>query len=215
MADELRDLLDPFMAAAMRQRQSVQPFGGHRREGPASFVLSNYLPGALESLMGLPGRAMGAAGELQRGGEYDPGPAMETALGMVGMPGVPRGALGSSLKGINWDTKTVSGGGIPIRKDQTVINVDPKALDAAFRSTDPEFYKSLISGRMDRLRAHVEAGKPVSLAEVGVVNGRLGFTNGRTRARLAAEQGAGSIPIAVDKSNKADVLGLLYQYGME
>ncbi len=34
--------MDPFTLAAMRQRQNVQPLGG-RREGTASFLLSNIL----------------------------------------------------------------------------------------------------------------------------------------------------------------------------
>jgi hypothetical protein len=94
MAEPWNDV-SPWLMAALRQRQAVQPLGG-RREGPASYVLSNYVPHALQQMLGLPTRALQTAGELQRSGEYDPAPIIETAGMMVGTPFTPRGALGSS-----------------------------------------------------------------------------------------------------------------------
>ena len=88
---------DPFQAAAARQRYAVKPPEG-RGYGPASFVLDKYVPAAAQRLLSLPERAIGAAQTLQGEGAYDPAPALETAMLMVGAPGPPgRGALGSSI----------------------------------------------------------------------------------------------------------------------
>lgn len=85
--------LDPFEAAAARQREAVQPTFG-RQQGLAS----NIVPGMMHGLMTLPEQAMHAAGDLQRTGDvYDPAPGLQTAMMMVGTPGVPAGALGSSI----------------------------------------------------------------------------------------------------------------------
>jgi hypothetical protein len=64
---------------------------------PATNILSEYLGQALSGLATLPKRATEAAGSLQRGGSYDPGPALEAAgLVMGGTSfGAPRGALGA------------------------------------------------------------------------------------------------------------------------
>jgi hypothetical protein len=88
---------DPFAMAAARMRQSVQPWYG-RSGGVATRVLQSYLPHVAHGLATLPARAIGAAGELQRTGEYNPGPVLETAMMMTGIPQAPRGALGSSAR---------------------------------------------------------------------------------------------------------------------
>jgi hypothetical protein len=87
---------DPFATAAMRARQSLQPPAG-RPQGAVSSMLQNYLPHVAQVIATLPARALGAAGQLQRTGDYDPGPVLETATMMVGAPLTPRGALGSSI----------------------------------------------------------------------------------------------------------------------
>jgi hypothetical protein len=88
---------DPFARAAARTRQSVRPEGG-RLEGPATFVLEHYLPHVADQVLTLPQRAFEASERLRLTGEYDPGPAVETALMMVGSPLTPRGALGSGAR---------------------------------------------------------------------------------------------------------------------
>lgn len=55
-------------------------------------MANQYLPHVLRGLASLPERATQAAGSLQYGGSYDPGPALEAALLMGG---APRGALGA------------------------------------------------------------------------------------------------------------------------
>lgn len=76
--------IDPWTAAAIRQRQGVMPEGG-RQEGVATKLLENYVPHALQGLASLPQRATQAAGELQQTGDtYNPQPAMETAQMMMG-----------------------------------------------------------------------------------------------------------------------------------
>lgn len=86
---------DAFESAAKRQKASVKPEGG-RTEGVATYLTENYLPHVVKGLMGLPQRTTEAAGSLQRGGSYDPGPALETAMVMAGArsPFVKQGDLG-------------------------------------------------------------------------------------------------------------------------
>lgn len=66
-------------------------------EGKFEHPLTRALRSGVESLATLPSRALRAAGELQRTGEYDPGPALEAAgLVMGGTAfGAPRGAIGA------------------------------------------------------------------------------------------------------------------------
>ncbi|HEX4828318.1 MAG TPA: hypothetical protein VFV12_08835, partial [Xanthobacteraceae bacterium] len=115
--------------------------------------------------------------------------------------------------GINWDRTTVGEGNIPVGKGQRVIDVDPKALDRALRMTDPEMYE-LIPGRMERLKSHVDEGKPVSMADVSVSEDgkRVSFTNGRTRTRLAAEHGDKSMPVVVDAEQAGKLQALVRKY---
>ena len=106
----MASLTDPFMLAALRQRQAVRPLGG-RREGGLSTLAGRVRDGLgtalsdlaaspvgtmLSDLATLPQRALTAAGHLHRTGEYDPAPATDIAMMMVGAPLTPRGALGSS-----------------------------------------------------------------------------------------------------------------------
>lgn len=62
--------------------------------------LTGTLAQMLTGMASLPQRALQSAGELQRGGDYDPAPVMSIAELMTGFPGVPRGALGSSMKNL-------------------------------------------------------------------------------------------------------------------
>ena len=87
---------DPFERAADRTKRSVQPEDG-RQEGVTTYLLERYLPHAASHLATLPQRALAAADLFHRTGEYNPGPVLETALMMVGMPATPAGALGSSM----------------------------------------------------------------------------------------------------------------------
>jgi hypothetical protein len=95
---------DPFTRAALRTRQSVRPPFG-RQPGSTGALLQNLLPAAVQGMataaqgvVTLPQRAMKAAGDLHKTGEYDPGPAVETAMLMVGSPLTPAGALGSAAR---------------------------------------------------------------------------------------------------------------------
>jgi hypothetical protein len=54
--------------------------------------------GILQGIASLPQRALTAAGDLQRTGEYDPEPVVELASMMVGTPGAPLRSLGSSMR---------------------------------------------------------------------------------------------------------------------
>lgn len=98
MADPVEDTvqaLDPFAAAALRQRHAVQPPEG-RQKGAITYALTKYLPHLLSNLAGLPQRAGEAAQHHLNTGEYDPAPAVETALLATGgrMPFAKAGELG-------------------------------------------------------------------------------------------------------------------------
>lgn len=96
---------DPFERAAFRTRQSVQPDGG-RLEGAATTVLENYLPHAANQLQTLPQRAFEASERHRLTGQYDPGPAVETALMMLGLRGLPAVAHRPGIArraGEHWD----------------------------------------------------------------------------------------------------------------
>jgi hypothetical protein len=88
---------DPFTRAARRTAQTVQPPGG-RRDSSLIRFLEKYPPHVIEQLLSLPERTIRAAGDLQRTGEYDPAPAAETAMLVVGSPLTPAGALGSAAR---------------------------------------------------------------------------------------------------------------------
>lgn len=88
------DGADPFEMAAARTRAGVMPAGGRQQQG----MLSNIAPAVVQGMIGLPERAMHAAGDLQRTGDvYDPAPAVGAALMTMGGTsfGAPRGALGA------------------------------------------------------------------------------------------------------------------------
>jgi hypothetical protein len=63
------------------------------------YAANTLVGGVAKSLASLPERATRAAGEFQRGGEYDPGPALETALMTMGGSAFrPPGSLGAGPK---------------------------------------------------------------------------------------------------------------------
>src|SRR5262245_61473051 len=126
----------PFEAAAMRQREAVQPASG-RREGVSSLVLSKYLPHVSESLATLPQRAFGASEMMRTEGPYDPKAPLEAAGLLVGSPITPRGALGATLKR-NLDAEAFLGKGggrsydiqVPGRPDMPLnVRYDPVKKD--------------------------------------------------------------------------------------
>jgi hypothetical protein len=105
--------------------------------------------------------------------------------------------------------RTKVGSGIPLYYDASVLDVDPRELIRAHQATDPDMaeYK-----KVPGIQKHVDKGGKLGMPEVGALYGQLRFTNGRNRSMWAAQQGLRSIPIAVDKGNEADVLGLLKQH---
>lgn len=76
-----QDTSVPFERAAERTRSSVL---GGRSEGAATKVITEYPAHAIESMATLPKRAFEASEKLATTGEYDPGPALETAFKMAG-----------------------------------------------------------------------------------------------------------------------------------
>ncbi len=70
--------LDPFVAAALRQRRGVMPEGG-RQEGPATHVLESYLPHVAGNLA----KTVMAPGEVMKGGDPTKGLSDESIEGMV------------------------------------------------------------------------------------------------------------------------------------
>ncbi len=138
-----------------------------------------------------------------------PSSALEgTAGAMMAVAGPPGARAGGKIA---FDATRI-GSGMPLYKGTKVLNVDPEALMRAFKSTDRDFYENMSHGRMERLRDYVDKGNTLAMPEVGAYEGSIRFTNGRHRARLAAEEGVPSIPIAVDKGNEKDVQAILDKY---
>jgi hypothetical protein len=126
----------------------------------------------------------------------------------------------AAIAEIKWDRATTGEGKTPVgsERDQTVIDIDPRALDRAFKATSRSFY-DLPGDAMERLKAHVAAGGEVSIPEIALTEGkkpgRIDFINGRHRARLAADMGLESIPVAVDRGQEAALRKLLSQHEPE
>jgi hypothetical protein len=97
------------------------------------------------------------------------------------------------------------------RADQTFLRVSPRTLDRAFAATDPQFYASVFAGRVARLM-ELPADECIKAPIIGVCNGRIGFENGRHRARAAMLQGLRAIPVIVDRNNAAEVRELLARF---
>jgi hypothetical protein len=129
-------------------------------------------------------------------------------------------AAAAETRGINWDRATTGEGRTQIgsERHQTIINVDPVALDRAFKETSRSFY-DLPAAAMESLKAHVATGGKVSVPEIALTTGkrpgRIDFINGRHRARLAAEMGLESIPVAVDRGQEDAMRKLLSQHAPE
>jgi hypothetical protein len=91
MPSRLAELLDDpnaaFEAAAARTAEGVRPHGG-RKEGPATSALVNALSAVMHSTDPL----FAASQERVMGGDYNPGPMVETVAGLAG-GGVMRGAM--------------------------------------------------------------------------------------------------------------------------
>jgi hypothetical protein len=94
------------------------------------------------------------------------------------------------------------------RDDQTFLRVSPRALDRAFAATDPQFYASVSGDRVAQLM-ELPADECIKAPIIGVCDGRIGFENGRHRARAAMLQGLRVIPVIVDRDNAAEVRDLL------
>ena len=73
----------PAEIAARRMQRSVRPVGG-RQEGGTTKVLDKYVPHVVGGLASLPQRAFEASETRRMGGEYDPGPAVEATLNLMG-----------------------------------------------------------------------------------------------------------------------------------
>jgi hypothetical protein len=110
---------------------------------------------------------------------------------------------------INWDRSTLSSGGLKVRPNQTVIDVDTNALDQALKETDPDFY---LKSPKQSVVSYMSSGKPISLPEVNNYEGQLRYVNGRHRAKAALAMGENTIPVAVDKDNEQALRGLLSKF---
>jgi hypothetical protein len=93
----LANLADMYEAAAARTRRRAPT----REPDPASLAASQGRAATWEQFLPSEQRALQSASSLQAGGDYNPRDVLLSAIGAVGAPGVPPGALGSSMgKGI-------------------------------------------------------------------------------------------------------------------
>jgi hypothetical protein len=117
---------------------------------------------------------------------------------------------------VNWDRTKLGLGGIPLGKDQTVVDVPTRALEAAHKATDPDMY---VPTPKQNVLDHVASGQPVALPEVNVYKGPSGssalpqwelrYTNGRNRVAAARSLGEPTVPVAVKSDEAADLRALL------
>lgn len=105
------------------------------------------------------------------------------------------GRAASAARSVIFDRSTV-GRGAPISSDSEVVDVSPSALIRAHRATDPDYAQY---NKVQAVSDFASKGKRLSLPEADVVDGKLAFTNGRNRAKLAEESGLKTIPVAVSK----------------
>lgn len=102
-SDWLNNQISPFVQAAERQRRSVAPEGG-RAEGAVTGLMEKIgqkAANVVQNTMTLPQRAMAASERLRTTGQYDPAPAVETALMTAGPGGaaLARRAGGRAVAG--------------------------------------------------------------------------------------------------------------------
>jgi hypothetical protein len=97
------------------------------------------------------------------------------------------------------------------REDQVILRVSPRALDRAFAATDPQFYASVSIAKVARL-LELPADERIPAPIIGAYDGRIGFENGRHRARAAMLQGLKVIPVIVYRDNAAAVRELLARF---
>lgn len=181
---------------------------------PIFTAASLGLSPAAGKVLGNPMRERMAAWQRQQGAQKqyqrDFGPQTSSEPRMI-----PEGATAQQQQPrMNFDPNTVASGR-PLSPDQRVVEVDPRAFDRAYAATDPDFRNGVIPGRSERLAEHVAQGNPVSMPEVGVYDGRVGVTNGRHRARMAADQGLERMPVAVDQGNEGAVTNMMRRHGQQ
>jgi hypothetical protein len=83
---------------------------------------------------------------------------------------------------INWDRSTLEHGGRLLYPWQRVMEVPVQALDRAFKATNPISY---LGTPKQSVVDYGRSGRPMSLPEILVEDGMLGFYNGRNRAAVA------------------------------
>jgi hypothetical protein len=91
-----------------------------------------------------------------------------------------------------------------------VVDVDPQALIAAHRATDPRMAEY---ERVAGIRDYVKGGGTLAMPEIGVSGNRLGFINGRNRAKYAEEMGLTTIPVAIERSDAERMNTILSRFG--
>ena len=95
--------------------------------------------------------------------------------------------------------------------DYIVLQVGTRALDAAFRATDPVFYATISDARARKFIEY-RGENPVRAPVVAIFAGSLRFTDGRHRHRAALRLGRTTIPIIVHQLDVTEVRALLGQY---
>jgi hypothetical protein len=96
------------------------------------------------------------------------------------------------------------------REDEVVLRVSPRTLDRALAATNPEFYRP-DDWRIQRL-LELPEGTRVAIPKIGACDGCFGFEDGRHRMWAAKQQGLKVIPVAVRKTNVAELQQLLSRF---
>jgi hypothetical protein len=93
---------------------------------------------------------------------------------------------------------------------EVVLRVSNRALDRAFAATDPGMYQ-LDPRKIEWMLAFPD-GTRLRAPRIAAQDGRIGFINGRHRARAALLQGLKVLPVLVFKDNVAQVREVLARF---
>lgn len=207
-----------FEAAALRQRRAVRPEAG-RQEGAATKVLDKYAPHVIENAISLPQRAYEASETRRMGGDYDPGPAVETALGVMGSTGF--GAPARIVGAGPVKRPTIPGKALPKMPDEAVVQVDPRKIDAAWQRDSGVYVGPGGSGgspeKYARAREFLTTADQFEAPSLRMNEGGTPvFDDGRHRFAVMRDAGMDRVPVAIDpySTELAKRFGLLGLAGM-
>jgi len=138
-------------------------------------------------------------------------PIPQASLGGRGNTVTPPAEIGAPAGApLTFDLSRV-GSGYAIDAEAAIVEVDVKALDAAWRRGPPDYYLPPGTvGKVPNIQAAAEGGFPVPVPEVALdADGAIAFTDGRHRVVYVRDiSGQRYIPVAVPAEQREEFLRL-------